>query len=232
MDMPAIVSEYFPQINMELVSYVVEKYQPAWQIISHTWGHETLKEIMQGKVSVPDEVINKAITDNIGDNAPITSVKLTSKANGRLEIFAKTKKAGRVEFSGTIEDFVHNSQDSHVTYKVRERALKDHGLASWFFSRMSLSMAQRLFGKIDLGENLPTEIHGNTITIYCKNILEQSELGQAKVKDHSVLNMIEIKKAVPHDGYITFETSLNIPEDIQRDVLDMLLRGRISTEEG
>lgn len=230
MDMPAIVSEYFPNINISQVSTVMEKYQPAWQIISHTWGHETLQEIMQGQVSVPDEIINQAIADNLGEDAPISSVKLTSKANGRLEIFAKTKKAGRVEFSGTIEEFVHNSQESRVSYKVKERALKDHGLASWFFSRMSLSMAQKIFGKIDLGENLPTEIHGNTITIDCKNILEQSEIGQAKIKDHSVLNMIEIKNAVPHDGYITFETGLNIPDDIQRDVLDMLLRGRISAE--
>ena len=159
MDMPAIVSEYFPGINMQQVNEAVEKYQPAWQIISHTWGHETLQEIMQGQVSVPDEVINQAIAENLGQDGPVQSVKLKSKANGRLEILAKTKKAGRVEFSGTIEDFVHNSQESHVTYKVKERALKDHGLASWFFSRMSLSMAQKLFGKVDLGESLPTNIH-------------------------------------------------------------------------
>ena len=37
MDMPAIVSEYFPGINMQQVNEAVEKYQPAWQIISHTW---------------------------------------------------------------------------------------------------------------------------------------------------------------------------------------------------
>ena len=187
MDMPAIVSEYFPGINMQQVNEAVEKYQPAWQIISHTWGHET-------------------------------------KANGRLEILAKTKKAGRIEFSGTIEDFVHNSQESHVTYKVKERALKDHGLASWFFSRMSLSMAQKLFGKVDLGESLPTNIHGNTITVDCKSALDQSELAKATIKEHRVLDMVEIKSAIPHDGYITFTTSLNIPEDIQRDVLDMILR--------
>ena len=178
---------------------------------------------MDGKVSVPDEVINKAISDKLDENQPVTEVKLTSKKNGKLDIYAKTKKAGRVEFSGTIEEFVHNTEDSHVTYKVKERALKDHGLASWFFSRMSLSMAQRLFGKIDLGEDLPTNIHGNYVTVDCKNILEQSDLAKAVVKEHRVLDMIEIKNAVPHDGYITFETSLNIPEDIQTEILDMIL---------
>ncbi|MDD6849376.1 MAG: hypothetical protein PUD54_02645, partial [Veillonellaceae bacterium] len=109
---------------MQQVNEAVEKYQPAWQIISHTWGHETLQEIMQGQVSVPDEVINQAIAENLGQDGPVQSVKLKSKANGRLEILAKTKKAGRIEFSGTIVDFVHNSQESQVTYKVKERALK------------------------------------------------------------------------------------------------------------
>ncbi len=223
MDMPAIISEHFPGIKIEKISEAIADYQPAWLIVRNTWSNETIREIMEGKVSVPDEVINKAIADKLDENQPVTEVKLTSKKNGKLDIYANTKKAGRVEFSGTIEEFVHNTEDSHVTYKVKERALKDHGLASWFFSRMSLSMAQQLFGKIDLGENLPTEIHGNYITLDCKNILEQSDLGKATIKEHRVLDMIEIKNAVPHDGYITFETSLNIPEDIQTEVLDMVL---------
>lgn len=71
MDMSAIVSEYFPGINMQQVNETVEKYQPAWQIISHTWGHETLQEIMQGQVSVPDEVINQAIAENLGQDGPV-----------------------------------------------------------------------------------------------------------------------------------------------------------------
>ncbi len=223
MDMPAIISEYFPGIKIEKINEAIADYQPAWLIVRNTWSNETIREIMDGKVSVPDEVINKAIADKLDENQPVTEVKLTSKKNGKLDIYAKTKKAGRVEFSGTIEEFVHNTEDSHVTYKVKERALKDHGLASWFFSRMSLSMAQRLFGKIDLGEDLPTNIHGNYVTVDCKNILEQSDLAKAVVKEHRVLDMIEIKNAVPHDGYITFETSLNIPEDIQTEILDMIL---------
>ena len=155
MDMPAIISEYFPGISAESISEAVEDYQPAWQVIKHTWSNETLKEIMQGKVSVPDSVINEAIAESLqaekdGSEAaaepPVTELKLTSRENGRLEIFANTKKIGRVEFSGTIEEFVHNKEDSHVTYRVRERALKDHGLASWFFSRISMSLSQKLFG--------------------------------------------------------------------------------------
>lgn len=315
MDLPAIVTEYFPQVDMEFLSEAMEEYEPAWEILKHTWNNETMKEIMQGKLTVPDEVINKAIAENLakwsqqepedtegaeaaadsrqeaddgenGDAAaealpeasggesvqetadketdgqgqtaaeqgdtkakessktaeqvlaaakkqpPIKELKITSKKNGRLEIYADTEKLGRVEFSGTIEEFVHNTQDSHVTYKVKERALKDHGLASWFFSRISLSMAQNLFGKVDFGDMLPTKISGNTITVDCKNALEQSDLAQAEIKGYRVLDMIEIKNAVPLDGYIEFETQLNIPEEIQIMVLDILLRpGGTNTSE-
>ena len=239
MDMPAIISEYFPGISAESISEAVEDYQPAWQVIKHTWSNETLKEIMQGKVSVPDSVINEAIAESLqaekdGSEAaaepPVTELKLTSRENGRLEIFANTKKIGRVEFSGTIEEFVHNKEDSHVTYRVRERALKDHGLASWFFSRISMSMSQKLFGKFDLGESLPTTIKGNYITVDCRKALKQSKLAKAEIKGYPVLDMLEIKNAVPHDGYIMFETRLNIPQEIQVAALDLLLRRH--TQEG
>ena len=239
MDMPAIISEYFPGISAESISEAVEDYQPAWQVIKHTWSNETLKEIMQGKVSVPDSVINEAIAESLqaekdGSEAaaepPVTELKLTSRENGRLEIFANTKKIGRVEFSGTIEEFVHNKEDSHVTYRVRERALKDHGLASWFFSRISMSLSQKLFGKFDLGESLPTTIKGNYITVDCRRALEQSKLAKAEIKGYPVLDMLEIKNAVPHDGYIMFETRLNIPQEIQVAALDLLLRRH--TQEG
>ena len=244
MDMPAIISEYFPGISAESISEAVEDYQPAWQVIQHTWSNETLKEIMQGKVSVPDSVINEAIAESLkaesggsdagddgpGAEPPVTELKLTSRENGRLEIFANTKKIGRVEFSGTIEEFVHNKEDSHVTYRVRERALKDHGLASWFFSRISMSLSQKLFGKLDLGESLPTTIKGNYITVDCRKALEQSKLVKAEIKGYPVLDMLEIKNAVPHDGYIMFETRLNIPQEIQVAALDLLLRRH--TQEG
>lgn len=234
MDMPAVLTEYFPEINIEAISEMMTDYAPALQIVRHTWSHETLQDIARGKVTVPDDVINDALNEHLAADGAVKKLKLTSKENGRLEIFANTRSAGRLEFSGTIEDFVHNPTESYVTYRVRERAMKDHGLASWFFSRISLSMSEKLFGKMDFGEDLPSTIDGNYITLDFKNALDKSELAQAEIKGHRVLDMLEIKSATPHDGYIEFETGLNIPEDVQRAALDILLgRGTSSgdTEE-
>ena len=77
MDMPAIVSEYFPGIKIEKINEAIASYQPAWLIVRNTWSNETIREIMDGKVSVPDAVINKAIADRLDDNQPLTEVKLT-----------------------------------------------------------------------------------------------------------------------------------------------------------
>lgn len=223
MDMPAAIVEFFPGVSIEQVSAVVEDYQPVIKVLQETWSKETFMEIMQGKVSVPDSVINDAIAEQLNENQPVTQMTLTSKENGRLEIAATSKKMGRLEFSGIIEEFVHNTEESRVTYRVKERALKDHGLASWFFSRMSLSMAQNIFGKLDLGEALPTQIKGNSISVDCHDVLEQSQLAQVQLQGHRILDMVEIKGAVPHDGYVQFETELHVPGEVRAMVLNVLL---------
>ena len=109
-----------------------------------------------------------------------------------------------------------------MTYHVRERALKDHGLMSWVFSRLSMSMAERLFGRIELSDDLPTRIEGNSITVDFHTLLTQSELGQTSFMGHPLLNMVQVEKAEPHDGYVEFDTALNVPSDV-RDALIRIL---------
>ena len=222
MDMPAAIIEYFPGITWGQVSEVVEDYGPVIQVLQHTWSHQTFQEIMQGQVTVPDEVLNNAIAECISDKDAINSLEVHSKENGRLEIKADTKKIGRIELSGNIEEFVHNKDKSSVTYSVRERALKDHGLASWFFSRISLSMAQKLFGKLDFGDNLPVSVKGNHVTVDFSEAIKNSQLGTTKLEGYSISDMVEVQEAVPHDGYITLKTKLNIPDEIKTMVLNVL----------
>ena len=103
-----------------------------------------------------------------------------------------------------------------------ERALKDHGLASWFFSRISLSMAQKLFGKLDFGDNLPVSVKGNHVTVDFSEAIKNSQLGTTKLEGYSISDMVEVQEAVPHDGYITLKTKLNIPDEIKTMVLNVV----------
>ena len=149
MDLPVAIIEAAQNIDWGQVSEVIEDYGPVVQVIQHTWSHQSLMDIMNGSISVPDSVINDALEHRLSNgDYNVKTMTVASHENGKIDIKADTKKLGRIEVSGTIEEMVHNMDDSHVTFKVKERALKDHGLASWFISRMSLSMVQNIFGKM------------------------------------------------------------------------------------
>lgn len=221
-DLPAAIIEALPSVDWAQVSEQIEDYGPVIKVVQHTWSHESLSDILQGRLSVPDEVINDALKECCAQQNNVKSVVVTSHENGRVDILADTVKLGRVEFSGTIEELVHNRDTSHITYKIKARALKDHGLASWFFSRISLSMVQKMFGKLELSDDLPMTIKGNTITVDYGPALESTELATTFIHGNRLLDMFDIESATPHDGYITFKTKVNIPDSIRDMLLNIL----------
>lgn len=222
-DMPAAIVEDVQQIDWGAISAQAEQYQPVFDVVKKTWSKESLLDIIQGHIAVPDDTINEAIANRIDEESQVKSLSITSKENGRLEIHADTKKIGRVEFSGTVDAFVHDADQSYMTYTVRERALKDHGLMSWFFSRISLSMAEKLVGHVELSEDLPTTIKGNSITVDFQDLLRSSDIGQTSIQGYNLLDVLRIEEAVPHDGYVEFKTSLDLPDEIKALLLQSFL---------
>lgn len=223
---PAAIVESIQSVDMATLMAAINSYAPAIQVIRDTWSRETLSELIDGNVAVPDKVINKALSDMTKENpdGDVESIELRSRADGKLEIKAKTKSIGRIEMTGTIEKFVHNPDESIMCFKVKERALKDHGLQSWLVSRMSLSMAEHLVGKINISEELPTRIKGNTIMFDFHESLQGGRLAKTELNGHRLLDMIEIEEAVPKDGYIAFKTKLNIPDDVKDMFRDLLTK--------
>jgi len=222
LDMPAVIQEV-QQVDWGALQEQAADYRPVLDVVKKTWSKESLLDIMRGHIAVPDATINEAIAARIDENSQVKSLKLTSRENGRLDILADTKKIGRVELSGTIDDFVHNADKSYMTYTIKERALKDHGLMSWFFSRISLSMAEKLVGHMELSEDLPTEIHGNHVTVDFHDLLRASDLGQTSFRGYNLLDMLHIENAVPHDGYVEFKTSLDLPDGLKALLLQSFL---------
>ncbi|WP_085022424.1 hypothetical protein [Anaerovibrio sp. JC8] len=222
MDLPAAIIEAASNIDWYQVSEVIEDFGPVVQVIQHTWSHQSLMDIMNGSISVPDSVINDALEHRLSkEEYNIKTMTVASHENGKIDIKADTRKLGRIEFSCLIEDMVHNTDDSHLTFKVKERALKDHGLASWFFSRMSLSMVQDLFGKIEV-EDIPTTIKGNRVTVDLKPVLENTELATTELRGHRLLDLFRVESATPHEGYITVQTKVDVPDDIKEMALNVL----------
>lgn len=201
----------------------VKQYEPVLEIVKKTWDAQSLRDIIDGKIKVPDEAVNAAIAQQIAGDDSVKSLSITSKENGRLEIHADTKKIGRVELSGTVDAFVHNSDASYVTYTIKERELKDHSVMSWIFSRISLSMTEKLIGPIKLSNDLPTTVKGNSLTIDYSPILKKSLLSQASLYGCNLLDALQIEGAVPHDGYIEFQTALNVPDIVKTLLLTVVL---------
>ena len=214
-DLPAGWQEKIEHVDWSRVKEAVKDYGPAIKVIQNTWDKESLLEISQGKLFVPDDMLNKAIAKRIPADSSVKSVTVTSHANGRMDIKADTKKVGPVELSGEIQEFVHNGSQSYMVYRVRERNLPEHGLMSWIFSRISLSMAERMVGHIELSEDLPIEIKHNTVRIDYSKVLAESDFGKTQFQGHRLLDMVEIEKATPKDGGIEFDTKLNIPDDVK-----------------
>lgn len=223
MDMPVAIVENMQQIDWGAVSAQAEQYKPVFDVVKKTWSKESLLDIIQGHIAVPDDTINEAIAARIDEESQVKSLSITSRENGRLEIHADTKKIGRVELSGTVDAFVHDAEQSYMTYTVRERALKDHGLMSWFFSRISLSMAEKLVGHVELSEDLPTTIKGNSVTVDFQELLRASDIGQTSVQGYNLLDVLRIEEAVPHDGYVEFRTSLELPDTLKAVLLQSFL---------
>ena len=221
-DLTAGWQEKAAQVDWSKVQEAVQDYGPVIQVIQNTWDKESLLEISQGKLFVPDDVMNKAIAKRIPADSTVKSVTIASHANGRMDVRAETEKVGPVELSGEIQEFVHDGDKSYMVYRVRERNIPDHGLMSWVFSRISLSMAERLVGHIELSEDLPVQIQHNSVRIDYSKVLSESDFGKTEFQGHRLLDMVEIDKATPKDGGVEFETKLNIPDDV-KDALKQLV---------
>ena len=225
-DLPANWQEQIQNIDWSSVQEAVKDYGPALRVIQQTWSKESLLEISQGKLFVPDDVINDALAKRIPAEGKVKAVTIKSHANGRLDITADTNaKVSRIELSGEIKEFVHEGDKSYMVYRVRERNLPGHGLMSWVFSRISLSMAERMLGHIEIADELPVEIHGNTVRVDYSKVLAASDFGQTEFQGHRLIDMIEIEDASPKEGGIEFQTKLNVPDDV-KDALTALVSSK------
>lgn len=216
--------ENLSKINWEEIKGAVQDYAPVLTVIKNTWTRESLLEISEGKVFVPDETLNELLAKNISEESQITAMKVTSKDTGRMDIYAETKNMGRIEVSGIIEECIHKGEDTHVSYRVKERELLDHGLGSWIFSRISLSMTQKIMGGLHFSDDVPTKIRHNTITVDLSKLVEASDLAKTEFRGYRLVDMVEIEGAKSKEGGIEIDTKLNVPDEVKAALLAILKR--------
>lgn len=231
-DIPANFIEQVKNIDWSGVREAVKDYGPALTVLRDTWDRETLAQIADGHLFVRDATLNEAIAKNIGTEGTVRGIELHSHADGRLDLICTTsKKYKKIELSGTIEEFVHDGDKSYAVYRVRKKNIPDHGFVSWVFSRVSLSLAERMMGRFDVSDTLPVEIRGNKVYVDFHEVLAASKLGQTTFQGHKLTDMIEIEGASVQEGGIMFDTKLNVPDDV-KDALRAIVRERGSAVVG
>ena len=225
-DIPASFIEQAKHIDWSAVREAVKDYSPALTVLRDTWDRETLAQIAEGHLFVRDSVMNEAIAKNIGTDGTIRSIVLRSNANGRLNLTCTTtKKYKKIELSGIIEEFVHDGDKSYAVYRVREKNIPNHGFVSWVFSRVSLSMVERMVGRLDVSDRLPVDIRGNKVYVDFHEVLAASKLGQTTLRGHNLMEMIEIEGAEVREGGIMFDMKLNVPDDVRETLRSILQTG-------
>ncbi len=224
-DMSAHFQEQFLSFDLNKIKDRVQDFSPVIQVVRDTWDHQTLGEILEGRVYLPDDVLNEMLAERVTgrENTPLSSLRLTCHENGIMDIDAMTKKGDKVELSGTIEKFIHKGDTSCLVYRVKKHRLPGHGISSWLFSQVSLAMAQRLMGKVETPENLPTSIQHNTVTVDFSRILAESKFGRAELEGSRLLDMLEIKEAKPKEGGLEIDVDFHVDDNI-KSILKRMVR--------
>ncbi|MBP2630966.1 MAG: hypothetical protein H6Q70_1594 [Firmicutes bacterium] len=222
-DMPVdLSSEMLGNINLSDLSGKIDNLTPVIDVVRQTWDTQTLEQLKEGKVSVPDETINESIAKTIDENSAIKSLQVTSVDDGKMKLTADTKKFGKVILLCRIDQFEHNKDTSVLKFKVLEKDLPDNGTMSWIFSRISLSMAEKFVGKVNLGDTIKTKISGNTVTVDFHDAVRESSFGQAELFGYSLSDAVIVEQAVPKDGYVEFKTALNLPDTVKNMLQNIL----------
>lgn len=219
-DLPA---QWLNQVDLKKIQEKVQDFSPFFSVVQKTWDAQTLESLREGRISVPDEAVNAALANALVGNEGISELKVTSVGDGKLKIAAQTKALGRVSLTCRIDEFRHDSKASTVQLTVLKKSLPDQKLLSLMFSHLSLAMLEKMVGSVDLGEALPAEVKGNTVTLDLKNILAASEFGQAEVYGHRLLDALVIEQANVQKGQIEFKTRLNVPESI-REMFERIVK--------
>ena len=93
-DIPANWMEKVQNIDWSKVQESVKDYGPAIKVLQQTWSKESLLEISQGKLFVPDSVINEAIAKMTSENTMEEFIAAADELSGKaVEVTADAPAA-------------------------------------------------------------------------------------------------------------------------------------------
>jgi hypothetical protein len=223
LNMPVDMASVFSSgITLPSLGVKIPEVTQTIKILQETWDAQTFGALLQGKVSVPDDVLNKGLAAAIEEGCPVKELTVTSQENHQIKIVALTAQNGRVVLVCTVEQFEHNKDHSFIKMKVTDKKLPDRPVVSWIFSRVSLAMVSKLAGNIVPGDGLTVAIHGNEVTVDFHQALYASRFAGIDLFGYKPLDALTISGLTPQKGYVEMNTDIDLPDNIKAMIQNVL----------
>lgn len=226
-DMPAVSAAVFSADLQQWASEVnVADAAEVIKVVRETWDLQTFGDLEQGRVAVPDEVINKSLAAMLEEDGPVSEMTVASLPDNKIKITALTKSTGRIVLVCRVEQFEHDKEHSVIKLRALDKKLPDKPIVSWIFARVSLAMAAKITGGINPGHGLILNLSGNEATVDFHQALYESRFGMLQLFGYRLMDFVSVTRAVPYNGYVEFETGLDLPENIKTMLHNALSAGQ------
>ncbi len=214
MDMPVMMVQVAENVRNWDVSSRLSDVTRMVSVLREVWDRQTVANLAQGSIAVPDDVLNQSLQQAIGDSDRVKEFTLTSLDNNKIKIHLRTEAVGTVNLVCRIKQFEHDKNHSVMKLSILDKQLPDRPLLSFIFSHISMALVTKLAGPIDVGSDLALAIDGNDVTVDFHQALSRSKLATVEVMGYRLLDQVEITGATAQAGAVVFQTNLDVPQHV------------------
>lgn len=222
MDMPVMMVNFSDSVQSWKVSSQLGNVTRMFSVLREVWNRQTVADLVQGNIAVPDEVLNQSLQQALGDSDKVKEFTLTSLDDNKIKIHLRTESVGTVELVCRIQQFEHDQNHSVMKLSILDKELPDRPLMSFIFSHISMALVTKLTGPIDVGPDLGISFYGNDVTVDFHQALSRSKLASVEVMGYRLLDQVQITGAKAQAGAVVFQTNLNVPQPVVDALLQAL----------
>ena len=212
MDMPVMIVQAADSVTAWNITSQLGDASHMFNVLREVWDRQTVADLAQGSITVPDDVLNQSLLQAMGDSDKIKEFTLTSLADNKIKVHFRTEAVGTVNLVCQIKQFEHDKDHSMMKLSIIDKQLPDRPLLSFIFSHISMALVTKLAGPIAVGSDLALNFYGNDVTIDFQQALSRSKLATVEVLGYRLLDQVEITSATAQAGAIVFQTNLALPQ--------------------
>ena len=213
------VKDFLPQsgdLNEKIVGPIIancgisrESFWQTMTVMRNTWDAQTIEGLLQGKVTLTEEVVNACLALQTPNTADNEAPKLVFHEQ-EVEIISTTKEWGKIVLRAKLLMLRHNRDESVMRMEILDKKLPDKKMLSWLFSRISLGFLEKILGPLNIGDGITVQTIDNTVTVYFRERLRTAASSSRMMFGVPLLDSISVSKAVVHSGSVELSCRLEL----------------------